>query len=165
MHSVVVAQTPLNVVLDSLGRLTSPFMELTPGQLTIDRRRDGEPVLVGEIGDLAYLFDPFWAASFATCWGLLARLARELGTKVMGSTYDPSEEHGEFFLARGSEVVRAFWSNPCRTTRPYSQGDPLPSEANHPLAEAGGRGLTAALDALGFPVLELQDTDWRPGER
>jgi len=42
--------------------------------------------------------------------GVLARTARELDELVIGALYDLSEEHYEFFVAQGPDVVRTFWS-------------------------------------------------------
>jgi hypothetical protein len=147
-----------------LGRLTSPFTELLPRQDSINPLRDGEPVLVGEVHGLAYLFET-GGTVLALCWGLLARLARALDALVIGSVYDPGEEHGELFVVRGPDVVRAYWSNPRRATRPYALGAPLPCEADCPLFEPGGTGLEGALRSFGFPLLDASDTALLPGER
>jgi hypothetical protein len=164
MHQVVVAQGRSDELLAALGRLTSPFTELLPGQESINPLRDGEPVLVGDVHGLAYLFET-GGTVFALCWGLLARLARTLDTLVIGSVYDPGEEHGEFFVARGPDVVRAYWSNPRRTTRLYALGAPLPCEADCPLSAPGGAGMAVALRAFGFPLLDAPGTALLPGER
>jgi hypothetical protein len=125
---------------------------------------EGEPVLAGEINGVAYLIEDA-GTYFAGCWSLLARSARELDALVIGSTYEAPEDHCEFFAARGPQVVRAFWNNSCRATRPFSQGEPLPSEAIEPLFAAGGRGLKAALEQFGFPLYNDKERDLLPGER
>jgi hypothetical protein len=164
MQTMVVAQCRLDLLLSLIGRLTVPFRELPPGQDAVNPHVDGEPVLVGEINGWAYLCENA-ATVFAISWGLLARVARELDALVIGTTFDPSEDHCQFFVTQGPAVVRAFWSNPYRTTRPYAQGDPLPSEAACPLSAPGGAGLKAALQAFGFPPLDDEGTDLLPGER
>jgi hypothetical protein len=163
MHHLVIAEGRPEQVLEVIGRLTVPFAELPPGRDTL-RREDGDPVLVGTVNDLTYLSEEHGTV-FAMCRGLLARVARALDSLVIGSSYDPGEEHCEFFVARGAEVVRVFWSNPRRTTRPYSQGPPLPCEAECPLSAPGGAGLERALRAFGFAFPEPSATVLLPGER
>lgn len=162
--SFVVASSRLDRLLTSLGQLTTPFEELPPGLTSVDPRFHGDPLLVGEVNGLSYLIEDAGTA-FAHCWGLLARTARELNELVIGALYDPSEEHCEFFVAKGRDVVRAFWSNPRRTTRAYSVGAPLISEATCALSAAGGRGLGAALKSFGFPLFHDEERDLLPGER
>jgi hypothetical protein len=164
MHQLVVAQGRPEEVLEAIGRLTVPFAELPSGRNVTLRRQDGEPVLVGAVNGLTYLSEVYGTV-FAMCGGLLARVARALDALVIGSAFDPGEEHCEFFVARGVEVVRVFWSNPRRTTRPYSQGRPLPCEAECPLSAAGGVGLELALRAFGFSFPEPSATALLPGER
>jgi hypothetical protein len=164
LHSLLVAQTSVDRLLDVLGRLTVPFRELAPGRETFNPHVDGEPVLAGEVNGLAYLLE-VGATCFAIDWGLLARLARELDALVIGMSRDRSEDHCEFFAARGPELVRAFWSNPRRATRPFSLGDPLPCEAACPLGAPGGVGLTAAIEAFGFPLLDDDGFDRADGDR
>jgi hypothetical protein len=120
--------------------------------------------LVGEVNLLSYLIE-YAGTAFAHCWGLLARTARELNELVIGTEYDPSEEHCELFVAKGPDLVRAFWSNPRRTTRSYSVGAPLASEATCSLSAPGGWGLTAALESFGFPLCHDDERDLLPGER
>jgi hypothetical protein len=162
--SVVVASSRLDQLLSTLGRLTTPFAELPPGLTAINVRLHGDPVLVGEVNGLSYLIE-YAGTAFSECWGLLARTARELNELVIGAAYDPPEEHCEFFVANGPNVLRAFWSNPRRTTRAYSVGVPLASEAIFPLSTAGGRGLAAALEGFGFPLFQDDERDVLPGER
>ena len=162
--SFVVASSRLDRLLSSLGQLTAPFEELPPALTAVDPRLHGDPVLVGEVNGLSYIIEDAGTA-FAHCWGLLARTARELNELVIGALYDPSEEHCEFFVAKGPELLRAFWSNPRRTTRSYSVGAPLPSEATCSLSASGGRGLTAALEFYGFPLCNDDERDLLPGER
>jgi hypothetical protein len=162
--SFVVASSRLDQLLSALGQLTTPFEEPPPGRTEINPRLDGDPVLVGEVNGFSYLIEDAGTA-FALCWGLLARTARELNELVIGAAYDPSEEHGELLVAKGPDIVRAFWSNPRRTTRAYSVGVPLVSEATFPLAAAGGRGLAAALEGFGFPLFNDDERDLLPGER
>src|SRR5262249_49192801 len=147
----VVSSSRLDRFLTSLGQLTTPFEELPQGLTAVNPRLHGDPVLVGEINGLSYLIEDAGTA-LAHCWGLLARTARELTELVIGAVYDPSEAHCEFFAAKGPDVVRAFWSNPRRTTRAYSVGSPLVTEASRALSAAGGRGLAAALESFGFPL-------------
>jgi hypothetical protein len=159
----VVASCRLDQLLCCLGRLTTPFQELPPGRDAVNISVDGYPVLVGEFDGLAYLIEDGGTA-FACCWGLLARAAQELEALVIGSVHDPTEEHCEFFVAQSSRIVRAFWSNPRRTTWPFSQGTPLASEAWTPLSASDGRGLMAALEGFGFPLKD-EARDLLPGER
>src|SRR5437588_412759 len=163
MHQVVLARSPLADLLSVLGGLCAPLKELPAGQETIDWRRDGDPILAGEADGLSYLFENYGTV-FATCWGLLARAARQLDTLVVGSTYDPSEDHCELFVARGGDVVRAFWSNPRRATRPFAKGAPLACEAECPLSAPGGAGLTAAVRSFGFSLLDSAGDALLPGE-
>jgi hypothetical protein len=163
MHHLVVAQAQPEEVIEAIGRLTVPFAELPPGRDTL-LREDGDPVLVGAVNGLTYLSEEHGTV-FAMCWGLLARVARALDALVIGSAYEPSEDHGELFVARGAEVVREFWCNPRRTTRPYSQGRPLPCEAECPLSAPGGAGLVRAMRAFGFAFPEPSATALLPGER
>jgi hypothetical protein len=162
--SFVVTSSRLDRLLTSLGQRTAPFEELPPGLTAISPRRDGEPVLVGEVDGLSYLIECAGTA-FAHCWGLLAQTARELNGLVIGADYDPSEEHCQLFVAKKAEIVRAFWSNPRRTTRPYSVGTPFAFEATCSLSAPGGRGLTAALESFGFPLCHDDERDLLPGER
>ncbi len=164
MHAVVVARSPLAPFLAALGRRTEPFRELRAGQDSVNPRTDGEPVLVGEADGLAYLFDVYQTA-FAHNWGLLARVAWDLDTLVLGCIHERGEEHTTFFAARGAQVLRAFWSNRNRTTRPYERGEPLPCEAACPLSAPGGAGLAAALRAFGFARWDDPSPDLLPGER
>jgi hypothetical protein len=161
---MVLAQCPLEELLAVIGRLTAPFTELPAGQDTFNPHVDGEPVLVGAVNGLSYLSEGAGTV-FAVSWGFLARVARELDALVLGSAYDPNEEHCQLFVARGPEVVRAFWSNPRRTTRPYAQGSPLPCEANCPLSAPGATGLGMALEAFGFPPADCKELDQIQGER
>jgi hypothetical protein len=160
----VVASSPLDLLVECLGRLTVPFRELPEEQTAVNPRIDGYLLVAGEDNKLAYFIEDH-GTIFASCWDLLARTARELDALVIGSLYEASEQHCEFFAARGPQMIRAFWSNPYRTTRPFSQGDPLPSEAVIPLSAAGGRGLVAALKGFGFRLGEDADRDLLPGER
>lgn len=152
MYPLVIAAAPLPAVLAAVGRLTSPFRELGPGQERLSRVRDGSPVLVGEVRGWSYLLE-YDHTPLATCWGLLARVARGLDTLVAGLSYDPGEGHCEFFASQGDRVVRGYWDNPRRAVRPYSLGTPLPSEAVTPLSAADGAGLVAAVRDLGFEQL------------
>lgn len=161
---VVVASSRLDQLLSTLGQLTTPFEELPPGLTAVNPRIHGDPVLVGELNGLSYLIEDAETA-FAHCWGLLAQTARELNELVIGALYDPSEEHCKFFVAQGPDLVRAFWSNPRRTSRPYSVGAPLASEATCALSAAAGRGLAAALESFGFPLFRDEERDLLPGER
>src|SRR5262245_63981586 len=115
---IVVSSSRLDRLLTCLGQLTTPFKELPPGLTAVIPRVHGDPVLVGEINGLSYLIEDAGTA-FAHCWGLLARTARELNEMVIGALYEPMEEQCEFLVAKGPEVVRAFWCNSRRTTRPY----------------------------------------------
>jgi len=161
---VVIASSRLDQLLSTLGQLTTPFEELPAGLTAVDPRVHGDPVLVGEFNGLSYLIEDAGTA-FAHCWGLLARTARELNELVIGALYDPGEEQCEFIVVQGPDVVRAFWSNPRRTSRPYSVGTPLASEATCALSTAGGRGLAAALESFGFPLFQNEERDLLPGER
>jgi hypothetical protein len=161
---VVVSSSRLDQLLSTLGRLTVPFAELPPGLTAVNPRLHGDPVLAGEVNGLSYLIEDAGTA-FAHCWGLLARTARELNEWVIGAVYDPSEAHCEFFAANGPNVIRAFWSNPRRTTHVYSVGVPLACETTFPLSAAGGRGLAAALESFGFPLFHDEERDVLPGER
>ena len=160
----VVSSSRLDRLLTTLGQLTTPFEELPLGLMAINPLSHGDPVLVGEINGLSYLIEDAGTA-FAHCWGLLARTALELNELVIGALYDPSEEHCELFVAKGPELVRAFWSNPRRTTRAYSVGALLASEATCALSAPGGRGLSAALESFGFPLFDGEARDLLPGER
>jgi hypothetical protein len=160
----VVASSPLDQLVGCLGRLTVPFRELPAEQTAVNIDVEGYPLVVGEDNKLAYFIEDH-GTFFASCWDLLARTARELNTLVIGSVYEPPEEHCEFFVAQGPRTLRAFWSNPRRTTKPFSQGTPVPSEAPIPLSTPGGRGLVAALQGFGFGLGEDEDRDLLPGER
>jgi hypothetical protein len=160
----VVSSSRLDRVLTALGQQTTPFEELPPGSTAINPRHQGEPVLVGEINGLSYLIEVAGTA-IAHCWGLLARTARELDAVVIGTVYDPAEEHCEFFVAKGPEVVRAFWSNSRRTTQAHSIGTALASEGSWALSTPGGRGLAAALESFGFPLFGGEERNLLPGER
>ena len=159
----VIASCRLDRLLGWLGQQTTPFQELPPGRDAVNIDVDGYPVVVGEVDGLAYLIEDGGTA-FACCWGLLARAAQELDALVIGSAHDIMEDHCELFVARGSEVVRAFWSNPRRTTKPFSRGIPLASEAGTPLSASDGCGLAAALETFGFPLKD-EERDLLPGER
>jgi hypothetical protein len=165
MDPLVVAQCPLDSLLAAIGRLTVPFAELPPGTEHIDRRVDGCPVYVGEVGGLAYLVEPD-RTFLALCWGLLARVSREADALVIGVYYDRAEDHTEFFAARSGQVLRTFWNSPPKATRPYSVGEPLPSEAGTPLTSPDGVGLAVALASFGFPPFDCRrGFDSLPGER
>ena len=153
MHQVVISHRPLDRLLSVIGGLTAPFHELVPGQESINPHEDGEPIMVGEVNGVSYLLEDHGTA-FAMCGDLLVRASRELESFVIGATFDPMEEHCEFFVANRGEMLRAFWSNPQRTVRPYSLGSPLPCETNASLSAPGGAGLKAALRAFGFPLLD-----------
>jgi hypothetical protein len=158
MHQMVVARSPLNGLLSAISRLTSPFHEVPPGQESINRHIDGEPILVGEVNGLSYLCEDH-ATVFALCWGLLTRVSRDLDSLVVGSSFDPMEEHCEFLMASKGELLRAFWSNPLRSTQHYELGQPLPCEAKSPLSAYRGAGLKAALRTFGFPLLDYERFD------
>ena len=158
----VVTSSGLTQLLDCLGRMSVPFQDLPPGQTSVNALADGYPVLVGEVNDLAYLVEDGGTA-FGMCWGILARVARDLEALVIGTVYSASEDHCEFFAARGPQIVRAFWSNPRRTTRPYSQGTLLASEAATPLST--GDGIAAAMRDFRFPLWNDEERDLLPGER
>jgi hypothetical protein len=165
MDPVVIATCPLDDLLAAIGRLTVPFTELPPGTESIDRTADGCPVYVGEVNRLAYLVEPD-RTLIAYCWGFLARVSREVNALVIGATYEPAEDHGEFFAADAGQVVRAFWNSPPKAIKPYSLSRPLPSEAVTPLSASGGAGLAAALQAFGFPAINCRiGFDSLPGER
>jgi len=155
MHQMVVAQCQLDRLLSEIGRVTLPFKEVPPDQETINPRVDGWPLLAGEVNGLSYLCEDHGTV-FALCWGLLTWVSRELDSLVISSSFDPMEEHCQFFVASKSEIVRAFWSNPRRCTRPYSLGKSLPCETNSPLSARGGTGLKTALKAFGFPLLDYE---------
>jgi hypothetical protein len=158
MHQMVVARSPLAALLSAIGRLTSPFHDVPPGQESINPRIDGEPILVGEVNGLSYLCEDHGTV-FALCWGLLTTVSRELDLLVIGSCFDPMEEQCELLVASNGDVVRAFWSNPMRTTQIYELGKPLPCEAKSPLSAYGGVGLRTALRTFGFSLMDYDQFD------
>ena len=158
MHQMVVARSPLASLLSAIGRLTSPFHDVPPGKESVNPRVDGEPILAGEVNGLSYLCEDHGTV-FAMCWGLLTRVSGELDTLIIGSCFDPTEEHCRFLVASKAEVQRAFWSNPLRTTQHYELGKPLTCEAKSPLSAYGGVGLKTALRTLGFPLLDYEQFD------
>jgi len=81
-----------------------------------------------------------------------------LGTLVVGAEYNPVEDQGELFVARGGELIRAFWRNPRVAISEFSIGNPLLSEGSTPLASPGGAGIVAAVRGFGFSLLDADET-------
>jgi hypothetical protein len=165
MDPLVIAKCPLNELLAAIGQLTLPFTELPPGTQSVNRKLDGYPVYVGEVNGLAYLVEPD-RTFIALCWGLLARVSREVDALVIGAHYDKVEDHCEFFAAQAGELVRAFWDSPPKASRPFELGNPLFSEIDTPFLALAGAGLSEALQSFGFPPIDcLRGFDSLPGER
>jgi hypothetical protein len=154
MYPLIASDLPVEDLLAALAGATGvPFRRLPPEQDAIDPAAEGEPLLAGYADGRSYLFD-VGVAMLASLRGLQARLAAERDCLVVSAVYDDLEEQCEFFAARGREVLRVFWYNPRRTTRPYSVGEPLPTEASCPLASPGPAGLVAALRHFGCTRLD-----------
>src|SRR5687768_8529918 len=100
MHQLIVARTSLDQLLAVVGRLTSPLVAVPPGRESVDALVDGEPIVVGEMEGLSYFLEDAGTV-FGSCWGLLAKVACEIDALVIGSVFDPSEDHVQFFAASG----------------------------------------------------------------
>jgi hypothetical protein len=165
MYPLVVASLHLDDLLSTMARLTTPFAELAQGQESIDPQKDGEPVLIGQVGSLSYMLE-YGGTTFAMAWGLLERMATETNSLVISAIHDPMEDQAEFFVARGRDILRAYWFNSKRTTRPFSLGTPLPTEESAPLSDPHGRGFTAALKHFGFALMDHgKGFERSPGDR
>jgi hypothetical protein len=153
MYSLIVSDLPISRLLEAFHRKTAiPFVRVPSDQRSIDRSA-GHPLIAGETGGRSYLVD-LSAAILATMWSKLEDIASDYDCLIVSTSHDRIEGQCELFAALGSNVLRMFWSNAKRTTKEYSIGDLLASEAISPLSNPDGSGLTGALRSFNFHQMD-----------
>ena len=153
MYPLIISNLPINQLLDAIHDATGvPFVRVPADQKSIDRGA-GTPLLAGETDGRSYLVD-LSAAMIANMRSHLSKIASDFDCLIVAASYDPMESQCEFFAAQSDRVLRMFWHNAKRTTKDYSVGEPLVSELDAPLPSSDGSGLTAALQAFDFHLMD-----------
>jgi hypothetical protein len=104
-------------------------------------------LMLGELDGRAFLVDTSMLLSDSP--DMVVEMSSRLGT-VIGCGAETVS--GSYWLtaARDGELLRYVFVSHASLTRGMAIGDPLPSEDEHPIEDLSGRGVFAAMDALGL---------------
>lgn len=152
MHwGLIAATSSMDVFLDEIDRHTGEF---TRGEAVGSASTSGTdedavkfPLSVGELNGRAYLQDTSYILSDMP--DALVLMSERLGLVVGGGAETVS---GSWWLtvARDGELLRFVFVQRASMTQGMAIGDPLPTEAEHPIVHLNGDGLFAALEHFGF---------------
>ena len=152
MHwGLVAATTSMDVLLDEFGRHTGEFTRgEAVGSVSTwnpDKHAEEFALAVGERNGRTYLLDTsFMLSDMADA---LVVMSQRLGLVVGGGAETVS---GSWWLtvARDGELLRFVFVQHSGMTQGMAIGDPLPTEAEHPIVHLDGAGLFAVLEHFGF---------------
>jgi hypothetical protein len=150
-HGILAASASQAELLAELERHTSEFVVGAP----VASPYDAEPaamdwgwrMAIGERDGQAFLFDSSMLISNSP--DMLVAMSPRLGTVVGCGAETVS---GSYWLtaARDGGLLRFVFVQHAGMTRGMAIGDPLPSEAAHPIEDFDGEGLLAAMATLGL---------------
>jgi hypothetical protein len=150
-HGIMAASASQAELLTELARHTGEFVVGAP----IASPYDAEPaatdggwrMAIGERDGQAFLLDSSFIISNSA--DMLVAMSARLGTVVGCGAETVS---GSYWLtaAREGGLLRFVFVQHAGMTRGMAIGDPLPSEAEHPIEDLDGEGLLAAMATLGL---------------
>jgi hypothetical protein len=109
---------------------------------------EGWRLAVGELDERTQILDTSMLLS--ADGDAIVSVSAELATIVVGCGAETTSGTYWLFAAEQGRLLRAYWACHTDMRRPWSTGDPLPSEARHPLEDLDGHGLIAVLAGFGF---------------
>jgi hypothetical protein len=150
-HGILAASASQAELLAELGRHTGEFVVGAPVGCPYDAEPaatdEGWRMAIGEQDGQAFLLDSSMILSNSA--DMLVAMSARLGTVVGCGAETVS---GSFWLtaARDGGLLRLVFVQHAGMTRGMAMGDPLPSEAEHPIEDFDGKGLLAAMATLGL---------------
>lgn len=159
MPPVILSDLPLDRLLSILGELTKvPFKRHSQLLKSVDVKSEGRPMIAGEAQGLSFICEYARTMVFSL-WETLLSIAKSSNCLVVSVGFDRNENQCEAFVARGTEFCRMYFNNSARALVPFSVGDLLPSEREHPLDSE--EGLVALTEHFGFR--RLTEGGFAPG--
>jgi len=150
-HGILAASASQAELLAELERHTGEFILGAPVGCPYDAEPaasdDGWRMAIGERDGRAFLLDSSMVISDSP--DMVVAMSARLGTVVGCGAETVS---GTYWLvaARDGALLRFVYVQHSGLTRGMAMGDPLPSEAEHPIEDFDGRGLLAAMATLGL---------------
>jgi hypothetical protein len=150
-HGILAASASQAALLAELARHTGEFVVGAP----VASPDDAEPaamdrgwrMAIGERDGQVFLLDSSMLISDSP--DMLVAMSAGLGT-VVGCGAETVSGSYWLIAARDGVLLRFVFVQHAGMTRGMAIGDPLPSEAEHPIADFDGEGLLAAMATLGL---------------
>jgi len=113
-----------------------------------ERVGDEAPLASGSLDDAAFLLDP--AQLVSTDPDVLVEASRIVGGLVASIGAETTSGTYWLIVAEDGALRRLHWNSLWGLPQPYDTGTSLPAEADRPLEDVDGVGLTHVLRSLGF---------------
>jgi hypothetical protein len=160
MHYGIVAASGSQAdLLAELGRHAGEFIVGdavgSPFDAELEADNEGWLMAVGELDGKAFLLDSSFVLSSSP--DMIVAMSARLGT-VVGCAAETVSGTYELTVARNGDPQRFVFVCHAGMTRGMAMGEPLPTEAEHPIEDLDGDGLFAALAHVG-----LDATRWLTG--
>ena len=150
-HGILAATASQADLLAELERHTGEFVIGAPVGCPYDAEPDatdqGWRMAIGERDGRAFLLDS--SMILANSADMLVAMSARLGT-VVGCGAETVSGSWWLTAARDGVLLRLVFVQHAGMTRGMAIGEPLPSEATHPIEDVDGEGLLAAMATLGL---------------
>lgn len=151
---LVIARSTITDLVEGINQFAGPMSFASRDVTRVNILVDGKPLICGQEGQWAFLFDLHYSFP-AMMYTPLLNISRKLQASVMSFRIDSSCDAVEFFSAECGEISRVYLQRPEGFTKAYSSGTPFSSEALRPIGDVKGAGLNAILRSVGFERMDF----------
>lgn len=151
---------PVDDLVSYIDKSMGRAIQLPKEQNTYSVSQEGKPIIIGSDGRYSFVFENE-GTYFSMMYYTLLPLTREHHCDLWCFRFTPWDQNIELFSASDGSIRRQYIQRPCTFTEPYSVGEPLPTESEHPLSACDGSGLQQVLDGLGFRRMNIADGTFR----
>jgi hypothetical protein len=131
---------------DSFGKFADRGPVSSVTDVPFSRKEDG--IIAGEQDNCAFIFDRSMVLS--TDHDKLLEISRRLDTLLVACVGETVSGTFGLFVADKGKVSRLYWNCSSALSKPFTEGNSLPCEAENSLEDIDGAGLLNAMGYLGL---------------
>jgi hypothetical protein len=151
MHfGIIGVKSTWQSVLDELSDLFGKFVDKGPvsSVTTVPFAKNEDGIVVGEQDNCAFIYDRSMVLS--ADHDRLLEISRRLDTLLVACVGETVSGTFGLFVADKGKVSRLYWNCNLALSKPFTEGNNIPCEAERPLEDIDGAGLLGAMAYLGM---------------